>query len=340
MDPDDLALLNQWLAGQNPNGVRPPPTGSGPWANPTDQTGLSQPSFNAASGVQSAAGSTQSPLVWPDFQDGSAAAISPQDYADALQTLIGRSGGGAGGAVGSPVGYEATQTAHVVPTAGDIIGTDDSDPRLSAWRSAYDQAHGASVSPWRQDAPLQFPPDSASNVAPPVPTVLGPHRYMPLPGDENTLARIIYAEGASTPDDFAALGWSAVNRVGVPKFGQTLGDVISKPAAFSSVEGQGSALWRETSDPSKLTGVKAERFRQAQQTAKGILSGSIVDPTGGASYFFASPDMSGNARTAARGQFSKGLANGAYDPAPYQGHAGVTDKFGHLQRNYFLIDRQ
>ena len=72
MDPDDLALLNQWLAGRNLNGAYQPPTSGGLWASPTDQTGPSQPGVGATPDVQGTAGLAQSPLVWPDFQGGSA----------------------------------------------------------------------------------------------------------------------------------------------------------------------------------------------------------------------------------------------------------------------------
>ena len=335
MDPDDLALLNQWLAARNPNGAYQPLTGGGPWANPIGQAGPSQTGVGAAPDGQGAAGPAPPPLVWPDFQDGSAAATSPQDYADALQSLIGRSGGGRDQSAEPPVSHNVGRGGDLAATA-DIIGGGPSRQASNSWADTYDQVQGRAPPPWRQLISPSVPTEPKTSAAPPLPGYVGPKGYRPAPGDEQLLARVIYAEGASMPDDFAALGWSALNRVGSPRFGKTLNDVVYQPQQFDSVQNGGSPLWRETADPSKLTGVKALRFQQARQIAGGILGGAISDPTAGAPYFFASDDLDGDAAKAAPPSFKKGLTDGDYLPSQYQGHIGVVDPHGHKRRNYFL----
>lgn len=297
--------------------------------------GSSGPSAGPGTPNPQAAGQLQQLGDHSDSRLSADAPYTPQDYADALVAAIGRGGGAASQPGGGPANPAAAGTSQALPTAQDLIGTPDSSPMLDWGRQMSDQGRGTSPSPWKQDAPLQIPPGVGSQAAPPLP--VGTHGYNPAKGDESLLARVIYAEGAGTPDDFGALGWSVVNRVGAPGFGNTLNDVIHQPGQFTSVKGGGSRLWRETADPSKLTGIKATRFRQAQQVAQGILGGSIADPTGGAPYFFASQDLDGDAAKAAPSSWKKGFANGAYVPSQYQGHIGVADPQGHRTRNYFAL---
>ncbi|MBL0115021.1 MAG: cell wall hydrolase [Sphingomonadales bacterium] len=117
--------------------------------------------------------------------------------------------------------------------------------------------------------------------------------YTPKAGDAMLLARIIYAETLSNPEDFEAIGWTTVNRVGERQHGSTLDAVVNKPKAFESLEvgggpKGGTPLWRETADPEKLTGAKLKGWKRAMAVAEGILNGKIADPTGGATFFKAS----------------------------------------------------
>jgi hypothetical protein len=56
MGPEDLALLNLWLAGANPQGGYLPLTSQNP----------SPPSNSQAQGLQGALGSPQPDVYWPD----------------------------------------------------------------------------------------------------------------------------------------------------------------------------------------------------------------------------------------------------------------------------------
>jgi hypothetical protein len=125
-------------------------------------------------------------------------------------------------------------------------------------------------------------------------------KFIPRPGDEEMLARMMFAEGAghyrNNPEFFAALGWSAVNRIGrqgLPKEKKDLQGVITAPRQFSSVnqtfpDGR-SSLWDLAAEPDKLTGPNKAAYEAARETARGILSGEIADPTGGAHSFHSSP---------------------------------------------------
>ena len=71
---------------------------------------------------------------------------------------------------------------------------------------------------------------------------LNAHGYMPQPGDAGQVARVIYAEGSSTPQDMDALGWAVVNRVGDREFGPSMDAVIHKKNAFQSVQEKQGAV--------------------------------------------------------------------------------------------------
>jgi hypothetical protein len=136
------------------------------------------------------------------------------------------------------------------------------------------------------------------------------------PGDEQLLARMIYAETSNIPEDSPAVGWTMVNRVGDRAFGATLTDVLRQKNAYQIVpEGGGppggSAQWQATEDPSRLTGANAAAWAAAQRAAAGIINGSIPDPTSGATFFFSASDFDGKAKNAP-GDFKRMLgASGA-----------------------------
>ena len=117
--------------------------------------------------------------------------------------------------------------------------------------------------------------------------------YKPKRGDANQLARIIYAESLSNPEDFEAIGWATVNRVGERQHGMTLDAVLRKRNGFEILEVGGgpkgdSPLWNETADPSKLKGDKKKGWDRAVSVSNGIFGGTIPDPTGGATFFMSS----------------------------------------------------
>ena len=141
--------------------------------------------------------------------------------------------------------------------------------------------------------------------------------YVPEEADTNLLARLLYAEGSGTPQDMRALGWAIVNRVGKPEFGKTLGDVASHKNAFQSVR-DNSGQWRQSAAPEALTGPAAASWRHAQDTASGILSGAISDPTDGASYFFSSSKYKYDGKVeAAPGDFARMLSQRRIFSSPY-----------------------
>lgn len=101
------------------------------------------------------------------------------------------------------------------------------------------------------------------------------------------LARTIFAEAANhyrTQGAMEGIGWAAVNRVGAPRFPNTLEAVIYKPEQFAV----GNVRWNMAADPDKLTGPDARAYEQALNVARGILTGKVPDPIGGARFFYSS----------------------------------------------------
>lgn len=113
----------------------------------------------------------------------------------------------------------------------------------------------------------------------------------PSDDDVNALARMIFGEGAGlyrVPGAMEGIGWVARNRVGAPGHPKTLQSVITQPHQFQAVrtDGQrGNDEWQRSVDPSQLTGPDVPAYQRAQEVARGILSGDIPDPTGGAMFF-------------------------------------------------------
>ena len=97
------------------------------------------------------------------------------------------------------------------------------------------------------------------------------------------LARVMFAETAGVPAAYRAVGWSIVNRVGAPGFPNTLSGVIHERNQYQSI---GGVLWIKARDPSQLTGPDASSYAKALKIANGILNGTILDPTRGATYFY------------------------------------------------------
>jgi hypothetical protein len=58
--------------------------------------------------------------------------------------------------------------------------------------------------------------------------------YEPGPSDERLLARIMFAESSNVPEDYEAIGWTTVNRVGDRRFRPTLEGVLRQPLSTQS----------------------------------------------------------------------------------------------------------
>ena len=149
------------------------------------------------------------------------------------------------------------------------------------------------------------------------------HGYYPARGDDTLLARAIYAESLSNPEDFEAIGWAVANRVGAKEHGRTLDAVLHKPNQYEFLEVGGgpkgdSKKWNETADPTKLTGANLSGWNRALAVASGILSGKTPDVTGGATYFISSDKyVRGRPVTATQGFFRTALTSGRLVDAPY-----------------------
>jgi hypothetical protein len=167
----------------------------------------------------------------------------------------------------------------------------------------------------------------------PIPTALGPNNYEPRPGDENLLARMIFAETGDIPKDSAAIGWSIMNRAGAR--GRTLTDIMYQPRQFAFAPGggegpKGSAKWQQSANPATLKPADAASWAAAKQVAAGIFNGDITDPTGGSDGYFSSRTYNGNPRTA-EGDFPTRLNQGRIVPSPYRSQSAIVKK------NYFFI---
>lgn len=181
--------------------------------------------------------------------------------------------------------------------------------------------------------------ESADSAKRPLLEVFGPRNYKIQPGDELTLARMIFAEGAGTPGDHAAIGWSIMNRVGHREHGDSLTAVLRDRNGFQIVpEGGGptggSDLWRMSANPEALKGPNRLSWENAVRVANGILSGEIPDPVDGGRFFYASSTVfDGRVNTVKGGWFRSAYKTGKIVAAPYKSQATGERK------NYFFKDR-
>lgn len=232
------------------------------------------------------------------------------------------------------------------------------EPLLKSWWGAamgeLDQDHpswlpkpGSDSSVWSGEAkspsasqpnagfftgPRPYAPDSNG----PIRNGLNGNGYVPQPGDDNPLARLIMAEGASTPQDMEALGWAVVNRIGMRGHGRSLDQVTNQKNAFQSVQGKKDSLWQQSANPEGFTGDNASAWKRSQATAQGILSGTIPDPTGGATLFFSSKRYDPeDLNTAPRGWFPKAIGRG--DLVPSSSYPSTPDRTSG-NRNYFFVE--
>lgn len=148
-----------------------------------------------------------------------------------------------------------------------------------------------------RDMSLDPKPDPSSLLVPIADRSVGnpPAADAPQPSDAdvNALGRLIFAEGAShyqVPRAMEGIGWAVRNRIGGPGFPNTLEGVIKQPHQFA---GYGNDLWNQAEEPSTLSEPNATAYQHAQEVARGVLTGQIPDPTGGAAYFYSSDDPNG-----------------------------------------------
>ena len=117
-----------------------------------------------------------------------------------------------------------------------------------------------------------------------------PDEYTPT---EKLLARLIYAEAAgehSVPDAMEAVAWTVRNRVESPLFPGTFEEVIlQKIGQKNQFRSIGGKLWKEAGNPAVLRGPSLRAYNRALAVARGVLTGTIPDPTRGALYFHSGP---------------------------------------------------
>ncbi len=118
-----------------------------------------------------------------------------------------------------------------------------------------------------------------------------PPGYIPVDGDAELLARMIFSEAAGqahAPELYEALGWTAVNRIGGKGFKdrKNLHEVIMQKNAFGTT----TDLWNKAENPVSLEFGNKAAYEKALRTARRILSGQVKDPTRGATYFYSSLD--------------------------------------------------
>jgi spore germination cell wall hydrolase CwlJ-like protein len=147
---------------------------------------------------------------------------------------------------------------------------------------------GSSGAPFERTDQHDYDPGDLLTEAqqPAAPTTEGAQGTDPSEEDVRLLARLIFAEAADhwdVPGAMEGVGWIARNRIGAPGFRKTLPDVILKPGGF---DGPKNPQWEKAGDPSKLTAKEARAYQRALEVARGVLSGDIPDPTGGATFFY------------------------------------------------------
>jgi len=103
--------------------------------------------------------------------------------------------------------------------------------------------------------------------------------------DTVLLARMIFGEARSCSyTERVAVGYSAVNRVddGKKWNGENIGEVVLKPWQYSCFN-DGDPNKEKLMDPEKYN---ARVFEECLEVAHDVLSGTVPDPTGGATHYF------------------------------------------------------
>lgn len=100
--------------------------------------------------------------------------------------------------------------------------------------------------------------------------------------DLDNLTRTLLGEAANQgPEGQAAVGWTVRNRMADPRWGSTATEVTRQPEQFSAwndpANGGNDLVRTPATDPTYLS---------AQEIARGVLEGTIEDPTGGRDHYF------------------------------------------------------
>ena len=124
--------------------------------------------------------------------------------------------------------------------------------------------------------------------------------------------------------------WAAVNRVGRRDKGATLDAVVNQKNAFEALK-KGD-LWGMSANPSALTGPNKDAWDKAGEVARGILNGSIPDPTGGATMFLPAWAYHPGDEASTPGDYPRMFREGRLAPSPYNSSPDWKAK------NYFFVE--
>jgi hypothetical protein len=165
------------------------------------------------------------------------------------------------------------------------------------------------------------------------------HGYVPAVGDDMLLARAIFSETGNIPGDAQAIGWTMVNRVRRPGYGNTLHDVLHQRMQYEFLpEGGnghplGSRQWQLSEHPEAMDPVARASWDRSVAAARSILSGHGTDPSDGATHFFASDQfVPGDPGTIPYRFFRDRVRSGRFRQSPF--HSASPGRI----RNYFFVD--
>ncbi len=105
--------------------------------------------------------------------------------------------------------------------------------------------------------------------------------------DEMILARAIFGEGRSLPDEGKiAIAWSIRNRVEDGRWSDNYHDVILQKSQYSAFR-ESDKNWEYVKNPLyKITPGQLASWKRCYEIAKLVISGGIKDPTGGVNHYF------------------------------------------------------
>jgi hypothetical protein len=95
--------------------------------------------------------------------------------------------------------------------------------------------------------------------------------------DRALLTRLALGEASSDPQERAGVVATALNRVGQPGYADSVKGVVFQPKQFAATQNKKGGFYRYAADD----------YADARNIVDGLASGSIADPTGGATNFHA-----------------------------------------------------
>ena len=197
-----------------------------------------------------------------------------------------------------------TKVAHVTP--GEVIIPKRlQTPELMAALAAAARANGMDpakllVGSGRNSInPNTGQPEFDSSIlAPPqgdmeTVTVTGKRLPQLTPEDQKLLTRMIFTEAAEDyrqPGLYQALGSTALNRQGLPQYGNSVDHILRQPQQFQGIgrispDPNKPSQWQRSENPDILTGANKKAFETARTAVNGLADGSLSDNTGGATRF-------------------------------------------------------